>query len=230
MFARGETPVRKASVTKTAAIMGLGALCVAVAGCGNAAMPTSLFLNIEAETAANPPPDEMRIWVFGKFGAIFQDAPLPASGPLVLRNPTSFGTVTIYVPENTGHARLDVRTRIQGSTQLEGTVEIDVRPGQQVAVTVKLRGSSASDGDGDGDGDGVPDPTTTAARRPMPIRPMRTATGSATSAKLVSTEATTRPAMPRATRAPMLAPMKRPIRRPTRPHQLTRDWTRPRMS
>jgi hypothetical protein len=158
MFARGGTPIRKASVTKTAAPMplalGLGALCVAVAGCGSAATPTSLFLTIESETAANPPPDEMQISVFGKFGAIFQDAPLPASGPLVVRNPTSFGTVTIYVPENTGHARLDVRTRIQGSPQLEGTVEIDVRAGQQVAVTVKLRASSASDGDGDG----VPDP------------------------------------------------------------------------
>jgi Thrombospondin type 3 repeat len=143
------------------AAMGLGALLVTCASCGKAATPTSLFLTIEAEAAIDPPPDELRISVFGNTSAILENQRLPASGPLAPSTPTSLGTVTIYLPDTsagpppqtTTHARLDVRGLVAGAPKLEGAIEVDVPRGAQVATTVTLRAGALPDGDGDG----VPD-------------------------------------------------------------------------
>jgi thrombospondin type 3 repeat protein len=152
------------------AAMGLGALLVTVTSCGKAVPPTSLFVTIEAEAAIDPPPDELRISVFGNTSAILQNQRLPASGPLVPSSPTSLGTVTIYLPDaaagpppqTTAHARLDVRALVAGAPKLEGALEVDVPRGTQVAATVTLRAGALPDGDGDGVPDVIDDCPATA--------------------------------------------------------------------
>jgi hypothetical protein len=159
-----------ARIGAAGAAMGLGALLVTVTSCGKAAPPTSLFVTIEAEAAIDPPPDELRISVFGNTSAILQNQRLPASGPLVPSSPTSLGTVTIFLPDaaagfapqTTTHTRLDVRALVAGAPRLEGALEVDVPRGTQVPATVTLRAGALPDGDGDGVPDVIDDCPATA--------------------------------------------------------------------
>jgi hypothetical protein len=151
---RPQAVIGRSAVNAAAIRACLGVLLtMAGVGCHESSTPTSLFLTIELEHAADPPPDEIRISVFGDNGVTFRDQRLPASGMLVPSSSTSLGTVTIYLPEKSRHARLDVRALFQGALRLEGLQEADVHAGKQVTVTVILRTGATPDGDGDG----VPD-------------------------------------------------------------------------
>jgi hypothetical protein len=129
------------------------AAAVATAGCGpTPARSTSLYLTVEIASGAAPP-DELRISVYGDQGALFADGRLPSIGALQPQSATTLGTVTIYLPATTGHARIDVRGLMGGLAHLEGATEADVLRDRQLPVTVTLQGAALPDADGDG----VPD-------------------------------------------------------------------------
>jgi hypothetical protein len=155
--ARSKAVISRSAVNAAAIGIGFGLMVLAGLGCQGDSRPTSLFLTIEAEHATDPPPDELRVSVYGDNGVTFRDQRLPATGLLVPLSSTSLGTVTIYLPEKTGHARLDVRALLQGALRLEGVLQTDVRTGKQVAVTVTLRSGALPDGDGDGVPDAIDD-------------------------------------------------------------------------
>ena len=99
-------------------------------------------------------PDEIRVFVYDKTGALWSDVRVPAQGPLVPQSMTELGTILIQPGATVGDLRFDVRGLSSGALVDEGGLIIPAALATGGTFDVGL----AADLPTDIDGDGVPDP------------------------------------------------------------------------
>ena len=106
-------------------------LCVGAAGgCHKTSEPEAGAVLLELDLAAGAPvPDELRLFIYDDNGVLWQDARVPADGPLSPESATRLGTVLIQPGDAQGTLRIDARGLRAGGLTDEGTLSVppDVR-------------------------------------------------------------------------------------------------------
>lgn len=110
-------------------------------------VPTSVLLHVERGTGL-PDPDTLRLTIYSSEGMALTGQRLPATG-----KPSLPGQVVLYPPQGSGTLRLHLQASLASARVGEGAATVELRSGQQVAVTISVDPGRLVDRDGDG----VPD-------------------------------------------------------------------------
>jgi hypothetical protein len=144
----------------------LGIMASLTAGCRSAETipePGAVLLRVLCAPETTTP-DELWVSVFDDTGVLWENARVPASGPLVPKSATELGTLLIQPGSFQGPLRVHARGLAAGVRVGEGTLSIPaIGPGQQ-NFDLLLTGEAPADGDGDG----VPDVLDDCPTRPNP--------------------------------------------------------------
>lgn len=87
----------------------------------------------------NPNPDELRVWVYGDDGALWEGARLPSEGVWVGKTCPDLGSVLIQPGQIGGGLRIRIQGWLQGLTILEGSLTIPSVSGSKRTFDLILR-------------------------------------------------------------------------------------------